>query len=70
MCAHVLPAGGAVAKQAAAGCQVQRPAREDQPAAAGAHVSHAAVGRTAVGHRGDSQQSHPPHTGLSFTHLN
>ena len=32
--------------------QVQRPACEDQPAAAGPPVPHAAVGRAAVRHRG------------------
>jgi len=56
--------GTAAAKQATAGCQVQRPSRQDQSPPAGAHVSHAAVGRAAVRHGGDPQQSHPPHTGV------
>jgi len=56
--------GPAVAEQAAAGCQVQRPACQDQSPAAGSHVSYAAVRRAAVGHRGDSEQGDPPHTGV------
>ena len=42
--------------QQAGQCQIQWPTCEDQPGHTGASVTYAAVSRTAVRHRGDSQQ--------------